>query len=94
MIDGFLLSCRVENKSPKTVSFYKNILDKFQWFLGKDNIETIDATSIRQFLVYLKDTPNRWDSNNTRANRPVLPITVRSYYSGLSALFTWSMKEE
>ena len=33
LIEGFLLSCRVENKSPATVSFYKNILDKFQWFL-------------------------------------------------------------
>ncbi|MFC1984531.1 tyrosine-type recombinase/integrase [Chloroflexota bacterium] len=94
MIEGFLLSCKVENKSPATTSFYKNILDKFQWFLGKFSIDTIDTTSIRQFLVYLKDTSNRWDSSNTRANRPVSAITVRSYYSGLSALFTWSMEEE
>ena len=94
LIEGFLLSCKVENKSPDTISFYKNILDKFQWFLGKYGVDTIDATSIRQFLVYLKDSPNRWDSKNTRANRPVSPITVRSYYSGLSALFTWSMEEE
>ena len=94
LIEGFLLSCKVENKSPAIISFYKNILDKFQWFLGKFSIDTIDATTIRQFLVYLKDTPNRWDSKNTRANRPVSAITVRSYYSGLSALFTWSMEEE
>ncbi|MFC1952130.1 tyrosine-type recombinase/integrase [Chloroflexota bacterium] len=89
-----MLSCRVENKSSKTVSFYKNILDKFQWYLTKYGLDTIDATTIRQFLVYIKDTPNRWDSKNTRANRPVSPITVRSYYSGLSALFTWSIEEE
>ncbi|MFC1984517.1 tyrosine-type recombinase/integrase [Chloroflexota bacterium] len=94
LIEGFLLSCKVENKSPATISFYKNILDKFQWYLDKYCIDTIDATAIRKFLVYLKDTPNRWDSSNTRANRPVAPITVRSYYSGLSALFTWSMEEE
>jgi len=94
LIEGFLLSCKVENKSPATISFYKNILDKFQWFLQKYGVDTIDATAIRQFLVYLKDTTNRWDSKNTRANRPVSPITVRSYYSGLSALFTWSMEEE
>ncbi|MFC1983779.1 tyrosine-type recombinase/integrase, partial [Chloroflexota bacterium] len=94
MTEGFLLSCKVENKSLKTISFYKNILDKFEWFLGKQGIETIDATAIRRFLGYLKDTTNRWDSSNTRANRPVSPITVRSYYTGLSALFTWSMEEE
>ena len=94
MIEGFLLSCKVENKSPATISFYKNILDKFQWFLSRHDIETIDATTIRQFLGYLEDSPNRWDSNNTRANRPVSPITVRSYYTGLSALFTWSIEGE
>ena len=94
LIEGFLLSCKVENKSPATISFYKNILDKFQWFLGKFSIDIIDATTIRQFLGYLKDSPNRWDSKNTRANRPVSAITVRSYYTGLSALFTWSMEEE
>ena len=59
LIDGFLLSCRVENKSPATVSFYKNILDKFQWFLQKYGIDVIDATTIRSFLGYLKDSPNR-----------------------------------
>ena len=65
LIDGFLLSCRVENKSPKTVSFYMNILNKFQWYLGKFKIENIDATAIRGFLVYLKESEHRWDSDVT-----------------------------
>jgi site-specific recombinase XerD len=68
LIEGFLLSCKVENKSPATISYYKNMLDKFQWFLNKFGIETIDATVIRSFLGYLKDSPNRWDSSNARAN--------------------------
>jgi len=93
LIEGYLLSCKVENKSPATISFYKNILDKFQWFLGKFGINTIDATTIRQFLGYLKDTPNRWDSKNTRANRPVCAYTVDRYYTGLSALFRWATIE-
>ncbi len=41
----------------------------------------------------MKDTPNRWDSINSRANRPVSPTTVRSYYTGLQALFTWAIRE-
>ncbi len=90
LIEGFLLSCKVENKSPATISFYKNILDKFQWFLGKYGIDIIDATTIRQFLGYLKDSPNRWDSENTRANNPVCAYTVDRYYTGLSALFRWA----
>jgi len=93
LIDGFLLSCRVENKSPATISFYQNILNKFQWFLQKYGVDTIDATTIRSFLGYLKDSPNRWDSKNTRANRPVCAYTVDRYYTGLSALFRWAMSE-
>jgi hypothetical protein len=80
LIQGFLLSCKVENKSPATISYYKNILDKFQWFLDKFSIETIDATTIRSFLGYLKDSPSRWDSSNARANRLVSLTTVKSYY--------------
>jgi len=54
LIDGFLLSCRVENKSPATISFYQNILNKFQWFLEKFSLDTIDATTIRSFLGNLE----------------------------------------
>jgi site-specific recombinase XerD len=93
LIEGFLLSCKVENKSPATISFYKNILDKFQWYLHKYGIDVIDATTIRRFLGYLKDSPSRWDSNNTRANRPVCPYTIDRYYTGLSALFRWAVSE-
>ena len=94
LIEGFLLSCRVENKSPKTLSFYKNNLEKFQWYLNKFGIETIDASTIRNFLGYVKDTENRWDSTNARANRMVSPTTVKSYYISLSALFTWGIEED
>ena len=54
LIEGFLLSCKVENKSPAKISFYKNILDKFQWYLKKYGINTIDASAIRSSLGYLK----------------------------------------
>ncbi len=94
LIEGFVLSCKVENKSPKTISFYKNNLDKFVWFLNKFGIDTIDATTIRNFLRYVKDTENRWDSTNARANRMVSPTTVKSYYISLSALFTWALEEQ
>jgi len=42
-----------------------NILNKFQWYLGKFKIENIDATAIRGFLVYLKESEHRWDSDVT-----------------------------
>ena len=62
--------------------------------MNKFGIETIDATTIRNFLGYVKDTEHRWDSTNARANRMVSPTTVKSYYISLSALFTWAMEEQ
>jgi hypothetical protein len=49
---GFLLSCRVENKSPATGLFYKNTLDKFQWFLYKHSIdrESLGMTGVFLFI--------------------------------------------
>ena len=44
-------------------------------------------------MCYVKDTPNRWASNNGRANRPVCAYTVDRYYTGLSALFRWATGE-
>ena len=55
LIEGFLLSCKVENKSLATISFYKNILDKFQWFYNKYGIDEINVMAIRRFLGYLKN---------------------------------------
>ena len=55
LIEGFLLSCKVENKSLSTISFYKNILDKFQWFFNKYGIDEINVMAIRRFLGYLKN---------------------------------------
>ncbi len=40
LVEGFLLSCKVENKSPATISLYPLIKNKFQWFIGKFGIET------------------------------------------------------
>jgi site-specific recombinase XerD len=93
LIEGFVLSCKVENTSPATISFYKNNLDKFQWFLNKFGIDTIEATTIRKFLGYLKDCHHRWDSKNAHANRPVCAYTVDRYYTSLSALFRWAHSE-
>ncbi|MFC1984575.1 hypothetical protein ACFLU0_00975 [Chloroflexota bacterium] len=44
---------------PVTMSFCRNILDKFQWFFGKFVIDIIDAAVIRNFLGYLKDSSSR-----------------------------------
>jgi hypothetical protein len=34
-VEGFLLTCNVEGKSPNTITFYKGILERFPWYLNE-----------------------------------------------------------
>jgi hypothetical protein len=36
LVDEYLEQCRVENKSPKTVRYYSDILHHFLWFASQE----------------------------------------------------------
>jgi site-specific recombinase XerD len=92
-VDGFLLTCRIEGKSPKTIVYYKGILDRFTWFLNENCVKEINTSVIRSFLGYVQSTEHRWGSNNSRANCKVKQITVKRYYMGLKVFFNWCLNE-
>jgi len=56
IINGFVLTCRVEGKSPNTVTFYKGILDRFAWYLKEFNIAEVNPITIRSFVGYIQST--------------------------------------
>ena len=57
VIRSFLLNCRVEQLSPKTISAYEGNLGRFLWFARRDGypeiISDITPDHIRHFLVYV-----------------------------------------
>ena len=57
---GFLLSCKVEGKSPQTVDYYKEKLGNFLWYAEEYGLPQVakDITTqhIREFLAWLRDT--------------------------------------
>lgn len=58
LIEAFRLSCRVEGKSPKTVEWYLDFLNRFYRFmeLRGDPLELchIERGHIRQFILHLQ----------------------------------------
>jgi len=97
-IDGFLLSCKVEGKSYGTIDCYSTKLRCFLWYARTynlpDNVCLITTQHLREFLVYVRETKNRWGSTHFRASKPVNSTTVQKYYRSLSVLFGWLINEE
>jgi site-specific recombinase XerD len=97
VIDSFLLSCKVEGKSYGTIECYSDKLKGFLWYTRNykwpDNIKAVTANHLREFLVYLRETPHRFNSTCPRAMKPINSTTIQKYYRALSAMFNWSVSE-
>jgi hypothetical protein len=56
-IEGYLLSCKVEGKSPATIKAYISKLCPFLWYVNHYNlpwnVAQITTQHIREFLIYL-----------------------------------------
>ena len=96
-IDSFLMSCKVEGKSYGTIDCYTDKLKGFLWYATThdwpDDITAITTDHLREFLVYLRETPHRFNSTCPRAMKPVNSTTIQTYYRALSALLNWSVRE-
>jgi len=95
---GYILNCRCEGKSPKTVKFYHDNLNHFLWYAKQqgypENPNRISPNHIRAFLTYVGSEPVRWGATSTTACRPTSQITVRHYYRVLFTFFKWLKEEE
>jgi integrase/recombinase XerC/integrase/recombinase XerD len=96
-IDSFLMSCKVEGKSYGTIECYTDKLKGFLWYATThdwpNDIKAVTTDHLREFLVYLRETPHRFNSTCPRAMKPINGTTVQKYYRAMSALFNWSVRE-
>jgi len=82
-INTYLLSCRVEGKSPQTLAIYGINLRAFYSFLPPNNsllAEDITSNDVRLFLYSLQEKKRT-------------PETVHCYYRGLKSFFNWLVAE-
>jgi site-specific recombinase XerD len=89
---------RSEGKSPRTVEWYKRVLQYFgEWLdqLGySTELEDFSLVVVREFVLYLQ-TRKKWNSHpHIRARDGQLAaISVQNYVRGLRAFFGWLHRE-
>ena len=97
LVRDFLVAKQVEGKTPATLSFYQQNLERFLWWLRtyatSSNIDDIDVQLLRSFLFYIKTTPKRWAIGSKSSEHIPSIITVDAYWRTLQALFSWLVRE-
>lgn len=76
----YLLSCRVEDKSPGTIAVYQDRLTDFLHFITRNKITELNSHHIRLFLLSLKE-------------RGLAPATIDAYYRCMRTFFNWLVAE-
>ncbi|MFC2044724.1 tyrosine-type recombinase/integrase [Chloroflexota bacterium] len=97
LVKGYILNCKTEGKSPKTISGYEMILRNFVWYCKQNDfpeIQRLTSAHIRHFLWYLSSESHRWDSTSPSAMRQVSSTTVNDYFRALRTFFNWLEREE
>ena len=97
LIRGFVLAKQQEGKSPRTVEDYAENLKRFLWYAERegwsDNAREISQWHIREFLGYVANEVNRWESDTLPAQRGASKSTVHHYYRVLRCFFNWIVAE-
>ena len=92
LIQGFKFTCQTEGKSPKTIEWYFDFLNRFHRFLERSDMPTniceIDKNHIREFIRYLQT-----EARTPRKLTPLSGATVQGYVRSLKALFSWAARE-
>lgn len=76
-MEGFLMACQARKLSVHTYADYKRTLIKFEKHVGNEAVNKITTTQVTAFL----------------AAQPHSAKTVLNYHIGLSAFWTWMMRE-
>lgn len=93
LIQGFILSCRTEGKSPRTVEWYDSFLTRFYHFLNSNglpaSLDLIEKQHIRAFIHYLQT-----DAKTPYCGKSLSPFTIQGYVRSLKSFFSWLVREE
>lgn len=79
-LQAFILSCRVDGLSPRTIEYYQDKVSRF--VKSVDVIDPLKVTThhVRLFLLELKETNN--------------PVSIYDFYRALKRFFNWLVAEE
>jgi site-specific recombinase XerD len=84
LVEYYLLSCKVEQKSPQTLLVYSQRLNDLLRFTDLNSYNSADSITpyvVRLFLSWLQD-------------RGLCANTIRAYYRALHSFFAWLIRED
>ena len=98
LIKLYEVSNRAEGKSPKTVTWYSDILGLFAGYLhdecGQDEISIFTKDTVRNYILYLRERPRFQGHPFTPSNGKVSAKTVQGHVRALKAFSTWLYSED
>ena len=93
-IDGYLLDAHARQLSPKTIADYSTTFRKFRARAGDPPLRTITRDTVREFLAELRTHPVSMSHGVApRPARRLSKKTVLNIHIGLSALWSWAVRE-
>lgn len=100
LVNGFVLIKQTEGKSPRTVEFYSENLNRFLWYGSKqewpDDIRMLTEWNIREFLGYVANEKCRWGLTGNGAEackEKASYTTMHHYFVVLANFFGWVVRE-
>jgi integrase/recombinase XerD len=99
LLSAYRRDLEAANRSPKTTSWYLEILHRFFNFLDSNNltksIREIGREELRTYILHLQ-TVRKWpNSTYIRANKGTLsPYTIQGHVRAIKAFWSWLSKEE
>ncbi len=98
IVHDFLVAKQAEGKTEAAVKFYRENLGRILWWFDVFNmvqfVEEITPTHIRELLVYIRTTSNRWAIGSASSRKPASKSTVDAYWRTMQSLFAWLVREE
>ena len=94
-IDLFVITKTTEGRSPKTTSWYRDMLTHFCDYLGNPKLAQVSIDDARRFVAHLQARETKWE--NHPLNKPTagkLSInTIHGYIRALKAFSNWAAEE-
>ncbi len=99
LLDDYRLTLEALNRSPKTISWYLEILNRFFNFLESSNLlklmPELGSSELTAYILYLQNS-KRWPNrkHNGKDLGKLSPFAVQGHVRAIKAFWSWLAREE
>jgi site-specific recombinase XerD len=95
LVEGFILQLKIENYSPRTISYYSDYVKNFVSYLGNTDISTVTPQHIRLFLSQIGQPKPRSPSNRKDGMAAIIvnPYDIEEVANAIHRAYNMSPEE-